>query len=860
MKSSPVATPKSVITIGKARFTFITPRLLRLEWAGDAQFEDRATLSVQNRRAPSVSFRHTTSGTSHKLETSGLTVSFKDDDKPFSAKNLSIRLKDRDTPATWKPGTRDPKNLLGTNRTLDGDQAGMKIVWGEDKNGNPIRSGWKRNPLCPGYLSRSGWAFVDDSENILLDETLHAGRRWVTSRPRGRRTDWYFLGYGLDFKQALRDAAIVFGSQPLPPRYTLGYWFSRYWAYTDREFNRIVDQFDRMQVPLDVMVVDMDWHLLGWTGYTWEKAFFPDPTDFLQSLKKRDLKITLNLHPADGVAEFEEAFPAMCKELGLNPRTTKRIPFNCTDPKFIDAYFKHLHHPEEDRGVDFWWMDWQQGTGSGMDGLDPLPWLNQIHWEDMEQRTPARRPLCFSRFGGHGAGRYPIGFSGDTLSTWKSLAYQPWFTATASNILYGYWSHDIGGHDPGPVTPELYLRWVQFGAFSPILRTHTTKLEEAERRFWEYPDPFGSHLMDAVRLRYEMVPYIYTENRRAMDSGVSLLRPMYYEHPKTETAYKAKEQYYFGEKMLVAPVVNPVAESDNMADAKVWLPAGDWFDTARGLAIKGNRWITGRYLPGEIPTFVRPGTVIPGQIAPQRLTPGSYRDLLLTVYPGGNGDYSLYEDDGISQDYLNKGSAELPIRYREKNGTGEITLAPAKGSFKGFLASRTLEVRIPGTVPPKALTAGGKPLTWAYRLASNGWTYDADTATTIIRLKLVNVKKGLTLKVQYGGPHRTANGIKGILARLQEVARVLVGISYIHTIHPEERLGVALAQLGNRVARKPETFASELRAFRKDLGRMPKVIRQYQANLRAKQNAELDARAKRLDFALAVLKETLRLV
>ena len=137
--------------------------------------------------------------------------------------------------------------------------------------------------------------------------------------------------------------------------------------------------------------------------------------------------------------------------LGVNANKVKRIPFDITDPRYMEHYFTLLHHPQEEAGVDFWWMDWQQGKTTAMPGLDTLPWINHLHWRDMERnpRRGGKRPLIFSRFGGYGAGRYCIGFSGDTYSVWESLHFQPYFTATAANVLYGYWSHDIGGHHAG---------------------------------------------------------------------------------------------------------------------------------------------------------------------------------------------------------------------------------------------------------------------------------------------------------------------------------------------------------------------------------------------------------------------------
>ena len=149
---------------------------------------------------------------------------------------------------------------------------------------------------------------------------------------------------------------------------------------------------------------------------------------------------------------------------------------------------------------------------SKVPGVNNTWWLNYLHFTD--QQREGKRPLLFHRWGGLGNHRYQIGFSGDTVSVWDSLAFQPWFTATAANVGYAYWSHDIGGHMPGAVDPELYTRWVQFGAFSPILRTHTTKNPDAERRIWAYPEPYSSVMRSAFQLREASSP-ISTPKRAA---------------------------------------------------------------------------------------------------------------------------------------------------------------------------------------------------------------------------------------------------------------------------------------------------------------------------------------------------------
>jgi alpha-glucosidase len=850
-----LASTANVITSGRARFTLLTDHMLRIEWAEDGRFEDRATLAAVHRALPDVPHKLRRTGGWLVVATRGFTLEYCEDGRPFSKKNLRARFRLNGNEVVWTPGLRDRDNLGATLRTLDQIKGRKRPEMKETQPGQWEATGrWIPVDLGNGFLSRSGWALVDDSTNVVLDGTT----QWVATRTKGRRCDWYLLMHGHDYLSALREAALVFGRQPLPPRYAFGYWWSRYWAYTDRELETLVGQFDAHRVPLDVMVLDMDWHKEGWTGYTWDRRYFPDPDDFLAWLKARDLKITLNLHPADGVSKVEESFPAMARAMGQDARKTDRIPLDLTNPIFVDAYFRILHHPMEQKGVDFWWMDWQQGQKTSMPGLDPLPWINHLHWRDMETnpRRRGQRPLIFSRFGGVGAGRYCVGFSGDTHSVWESLQFQPCFTATASNVLYGYWSHDIGGHMPGEIDPELYTRWLQFGIFSPIVRTHTTKNPKAERRVWAYPDPYGAIMADALRWRYELVPYIYTEARAGYDSGVGLCRPLYYEWPELDAAYRARDQYQFGRNMLVAPVLKPANPDNELAELTLWLPPGRWFDTARGCFERGGRSIRRGYLASEIPMFVRPGTVIPGQRACTRLTARSGRDLVVTAYPGGAGRYRLYEDDGVSQDYQRDQCAWILLEQRVHRGRRTVTVGRAQGRYQGFEPTRSLELRLPATAPPAEVRAGSRRLKWTRRAGRDGWTFDGQTATVIIRVAGIDLRRMTTISVREDEdtPPSLALGLKGLLARLARVSYYnRLATSWL-ILDAKERLGVDAEQAGNRISRHPATLGAERRRLRRLLRELPAMLRRLARATNAWAPEPDPQRQLYCDKALALLK------
>ncbi|MEK9137517.1 MAG: TIM-barrel domain-containing protein, partial [Bacteroidota bacterium] len=293
--NNPAANPEAIVVSDHARFTILTPQLLRMEWSEDAKFEDNASLVFVNRMLPVPRFTSERKNGWLLVQTDKLTLKYKEGSGKFRSDNLDVVLAGTRGSIIWRPGMKDTANLGGTIRTLDGVE-------------KPV-------PLEPGILSRDGWTVADDSERPLFDGSEWP---WVVSRPTCDRQDFYFFGYGRDYKKALHDFTRVAGMIPMPPRFAFGLWWSRYWAYTDQELKELVHEFETHDVPLDVLVIDMDWHQtfnlrwdtdkrdqagqrLGWTGYTWDRTYFPDPPAFLAWCESRKLKTPLNIHPASGI-------------------------------------------------------------------------------------------------------------------------------------------------------------------------------------------------------------------------------------------------------------------------------------------------------------------------------------------------------------------------------------------------------------------------------------------------------------------------------------------------------------------------------------------------------------------------------
>ena len=615
-KTLPMAREGNIILNGNCRVTVLNECLFRVEQS-DNGFVDEASQAVWYRDLGAVEYKHST-------KDSILTVS-------TSKATIRINLTD-----IRKSESMDNKgNLGGTVRTLDTFGPGAEDVVARDI------------PLGYGIMSRSGVAVYDDSGTLLLDS-----KGQLCVRPKGA-ADLYVFAYGKDYLGAIKGLYAICGAPPIIPRWALGNWWSRYHAYTEQEYINLLDTFEEENVPLSVGVIDMDWHYVdidkafgikdesGWTGLSWDKNLFPDSKRFLSEVKSRGLKTALNLHPADGIRWFEDCYPNMARAMGVDPKSKQAIKFDIADPKFVNNYLEAAHHPLEDEGVDFWWIDWQQGTDSGLAGLDPLWALNHYHYMDNNHRTG--EGLILSRYAGLGSHRYPLGFSGDTIINWSFLDFVPYFTATASNIGYTWWSHDIGGHQGGIADDELYIRWLQFGAFSPINRLHSTLSDMMSKEPWSYSENIRHLAKHLLRLRHKLVPYVYTYSHLTHTDAIPLVMPMYYLYPNEDNAYKYDNQYMFGHELLVAPITTG-SVADGLASVDVWLPNGKWTDFLTNDVYEGGRVIKVIRDLGLIPVFAKSGAIIPlsndlGNGCPNP----AYMDIC--VY-SGNGSFDMIETQG----------------------------------------------------------------------------------------------------------------------------------------------------------------------------------------------------------------------
>jgi hypothetical protein len=602
-------------------------------------------------------------------------------------------------------------------------------------------------PTSPGLLYQDGWDLLDDTPSALYD--VATGR--TAPRPDhgdAAYQDGYVFAYGHDYNQGLEDLATLTGPSKLLPRWAYGLWYSEYYDRTAADYkNTILPRFRADGVPLDVLVTDTDFKSPDtWDGWEMDPAKFPDPQGFFDWAAAQGLHNTLNIHssivPSD--PQFAQAMATAKDKL---VKSGSNYVFDWGDPDQLKAYFD-LHQTMERQGADFWWLDWCcDQSFSSLAGVTPDAWINQQYANDADKTIG--RGFAFSRaFGSLQAGGYsgptgvPTGpwadkrttvhFTGDTTSTWQTLAFEVGYTPgeSAATGLSAV-SHDIGGFnndgsqakgaEPGStkLADDLYARWVQLGTFQPIDRLHGN---HSDRLPWQYGDAARTSAEAFMNLRERLVPYTYTLAEEAARTGIPVARAMYLEYPDEPDAYAAAgSEYLYGPDVLVAPVTTP----GTSATTSVWFPPGQWTDYFTGRTYSGPSRQDVSTTLDTMPVFLKAGGILPtrtGDVANDVQNP--LTRVTLDVASGAAGHFGLYEDAGTGS-----ASATTPIDYAETapaNGspTATLTIGAQQGDYTGRIAARAWTLRLHGvSARPERVTVDG---------AAADSSYDAATRTLTV--------------------------------------------------------------------------------------------------------------------------------
>lgn len=605
--------------------------------------------------------------------------------------------------------------------------------------------------MAPGLLDKSGWYLLDDTQTAVWTSD-----GWIAPRPAGDIEDGYLFGYGEDYASALRDLAQLTGPSPLLPEYTFGNWFSRYYPYTASEYeNQLLPQFKANGVSLDTLSVDTDWKSPNqWDGWEWNPALFPDPSAFLSWAKSQGIHVTMNIHSSVSTSDPQYARAQAIAGNTLAPAGCFSGPCAVWDWSKIPQAESNfaIQQPIQDQGVSFWWLDWCcDGSNVSMPGVTPDSWINHLYAQDLV--NGGQRGFVLTRIGASlqnsTAGAYPAGpwtdhrsaihFTGDTWSTWNTLAAQAQLAADEGSIGEPYVSNDIGGflgppsgaaNDPN----DLYLRWLQLGTFQPIMREHSNAGQNA-RLPWEYDAATRATGDKFMQLRESLVPYMYTLAQQASSSGLPMTQAPYLGYPAQPEAYNHPGEYLLGPDMLVAPVTTP----GKVAATTVWFPPGRWTDWFTGATFTGPSTQTLQVPLDRMPVFVKAGGIVPMQPSSGHASTAGSAPLTLRVFAGASGRYTMYDDAGDGLGYTQGQYADTPVTYNSGASASTVVIGPARGSYPGEPTTRQYTVDLVDVSSPNAVLVGGRPL------AGSAWSYDSAAHTLQVTLPAVPVGSATTV-------------------------------------------------------------------------------------------------------------------
>ncbi|HXT33196.1 MAG TPA: TIM-barrel domain-containing protein [Vicinamibacterales bacterium] len=528
----------------------------------------------------------------------------------------------------------------------------------------------------------------------------------------------------------MREYAGITGLPEMPPLWSFGYQQSHRTLAGPDEVMWVAKTMREKNLPCDALIyLGTDFTPSGWNThngeFTWKQETFPDPKKTIDDLHAMHYKVVLHV-----VIEGRH-LTGTVKDPCTTPEPSGRIAGDDGDvtkgrwppERSVGCYWPH-HKGVFDLGIDGWWPD--QG-----DGLDAPSRLNRIrmYWEGSQLWRPDERPYALHRNGYAGMARYgAFLWSGDVYSTWETLKTHVPVAVNTGLSGIPYWGTDIGGFVPTPeFLGDLYVRWFQFMAFCPLFRAHG--------RTWHLRLPWGwnlgelgpeetatyagagrppeSELRNAqvepickkyLELRYRLMPYLYSAVRETSKTGLPILRAMWLHHPDDPAAVARGDQYFWGRDMLVAPVVEKGATS-----RRVYLPRGTWFDFWTEQRVQGGSEIDRAVDLATMPLYVRAGAVIPMGPVKQYTAEPLDGPLSFTVYPGADGAFELFEDDGRSFEYRQGGWMGITCRWNDRSR--RLSLSLTGGSKMRPPLVRDIEVRLAGTPAAQRTKFAGRPIT-----------------------------------------------------------------------------------------------------------------------------------------------------
>ncbi|MGM9877356.1 MAG: TIM-barrel domain-containing protein [Bacilli bacterium] len=656
-------TPNSYVFRGsKYRISIISDSLIRFEYNEDGKFNDYPTMFASNRSFGKPKINVEEDNLLLVIRNEKFTIEYQKD-KPFIGNRMFpeqyLKVVVKGSDKVWYFNHPEVRNFQSTAYSLDEYDGSAQL----DK----------------GLFSLDGFASIDDSKTPILNLN---GNLMI---PSANNIDTYLFIYNEDFGIGLRDYFNLTGMPPLIPRYALGVWWSKNESYNVESIQNLVNSFRKNRIPFSVIMLG-DYartkNKYSPLSFTLDKNIFPSTFELSKYLHQNNIFIGTNIK-TDGVLSIEEENHNEFIKI-YTKDTDKNIPINVYNANLMDAFLKGIINPFMNLGIDFLWID-DNDKNNRLRNFA----MNYYLFNNNSSEKYRKRNLIISRNFGVVPHKYSILYSGKLNINWKTLKYLPFYNANSSNIGVSWWSHDIGGYKGGTEDSELYMRYVQLGVYSPILRLSSEGGKYYKREPWRWDAKTSSIVEDYLILRHKLIPYLYSEAKKYSTFGTTLVQPLYYKYPETYDEPLYKNEYYFGSELFVSPIVTNKDSVMNRVVHRLFLPKGIWYDFKTGKKFMGGKRYVTFFKDEDYPVFARQGAIIPMAVLnPEKLNDtSSPKKLEVHIFPGRSNTYKLYEDDGYTQKYKDGYSFTTEINYYYKENDFSVSLEPFEGK--------------PGVIPEK---------------------------------------------------------------------------------------------------------------------------------------------------------------
>ena len=635
----------SMIIGNKYRISILTERLVRLEYNPKGIFEDRPTQRVIYRNFPKVNYTATQSETLLQVITSYFTLDYVKEHTFVGSKiapstNLKITLNGTDR--TWNYNHPEARNYGTITYSLDNFRGKLKL----DK----------------GLYSTDGFACIDDSDSLVLNE-----KGMFQNRP-DKELDLYVFMYKKDLGLCLQDYYKLTGYPLMIPRYALGNWWYKDSTYTNQDIYKFIKKFSEEEIPLSVFLLGNKWHKEN-DYYTFNDKII-EPLKLKKFLDSKQIKLGLTINPSSNIYQNTETYNAIAPSLSQD----NQLNFLPVNNNKLNLYTSNVINKLINGGVDIFNIDYNNKGDKLTSSL-----FNQYHYVT-EVTTLNKRSVVLTRNHNVAIHRYGIVVTGKTIVDWETLAILPRYNYSASNMGISYVANAIGGYYKGIEDFELFIRYIQLGVFSPMLILASDDGEYYRREPWRWDISQREIIKKYLNLRNKLIPYLYTEAYLYHTIGSPIIQPLYYEYPKIYDEPLYINQYFFGSQMLVCPITKKKNMIMNRVVQRLFIPNGTWYELESGKKYLGNKYYMSFYRDEDYPVFCREGSIIVMSLDKNTDNPVN---LEVDIFPGSNGNYTLYEDDGITDSFKNGAAAITEYTYNYSKNTYELIIEP--NAYQGLV-------------------------------------------------------------------------------------------------------------------------------------------------------------------------------